>query len=228
MYKRRDQSVLDKTDKTMSKRYHWIALFKENWAIYRQNILGRIGLVLLVIFGLMALTSFIPPLIHPMYHPMTGVDPVIVSSTGPSLKHWLGTDFMGRDILSQLLVGARVAFMVGVSAAFMSIFMGTAVGMMIAMVPQLVPVAKEVTAATRKTSAGKASADMLSLSRSGRKRSVLRLSQQFLSDQAEIRIRQGSRHFLMPRAMHLMMLRRGSAREETAHNTARLRLNRAA
>ncbi len=116
-------------EKTKRSRIHWIAHFQEGWSIYKQNILGRIGLVLLVIFALMALSSFIPPLIDPMYHPMTGVDPVISSSTGPSLKHWLGTDFMGRDILSQLLAGARIAFMVGVSAAFMSIFLGTAIGM---------------------------------------------------------------------------------------------------
>jgi peptide/nickel transport system permease protein len=84
---------------------------------------------LLILFGLMAACSFIPPLIDPMYHPMTGVDPNVYASTGPSLRHWLGTDFMGRDIFSQLLAGARIAFMVGVSAAFISIFLGTAVGM---------------------------------------------------------------------------------------------------
>ena len=99
------------------------------WAIYKQNFLGRIGLSLLVMFALMAILSFIPPLIDPMYQPMTGVDPEITKSTGPSLRHWLGTDFMGRDILSQLLAGARVAFLVGVSAAFMSIVLGTAIGM---------------------------------------------------------------------------------------------------
>ncbi len=60
---------------------------------------------------------------------MTGVDPDIYDSTGPSISHWLGTDFMGRDIFSQLLAGARIAFMVGVSAAFMSIFIGTIIGM---------------------------------------------------------------------------------------------------
>jgi len=107
----------------------WVARFLEGWSIFRQNLLGRIGLLLLVIFGLMAAASFIPPMLDPMYHPMTGVDPLIISSTGPSAQHWLGTDFMGRDILSQLLAGARVAFMVGVSAAFMSIFLGTAIGM---------------------------------------------------------------------------------------------------
>ena len=103
--------------------------FQEGWAIYRQNLLGRIGLALLVMFGLMALCSFIPPLIDPMYEPMIGVDPEVLCSTYPSARHWLGTDFMGRDILSQLLAGARVAFMVGVSAAFMSIVLGTAIGL---------------------------------------------------------------------------------------------------
>ena len=103
--------------------------FRGGWVIYKQNLLGKIGLSLLVMFALMAICSFIPPLIDPMYQPMTGVDPEITKSTGPSLRHWLGTDFMGRDILSQLLAGTRVAFLVGVSAAFMSIVLGTAIGM---------------------------------------------------------------------------------------------------
>lgn len=110
-------------------KYPWVTSFLEGWSIFRQSLLGKIGLVLLIMFALMALTSYIPPMINPMYNPMTGVDPNITDSTGPSLKHWLGTDFMGRDILSQLLAGARVAFMVGVSAAVMSIVLGTAIGM---------------------------------------------------------------------------------------------------
>lgn len=110
-------------------RYPWLTAFLEGWSIFRQSLLGKIGLVLLIMFALMALCSYIPPMIDPMYNPMTGVDPDITSSTPPSLRHWLGTDFMGRDILSQLLAGARVAFMVGVSAAVMSIVLGTAIGM---------------------------------------------------------------------------------------------------
>ncbi|MBW2562431.1 MAG: ABC transporter permease [Deltaproteobacteria bacterium] len=120
---------MEKLNKKSLNRSPRIARFRAGWAIYRQNLLGKIGLTLLVIFGLMAMCSFIPPLIDPMYQPMTGVDPDIAKSTGPSIKHWLGTDFMGRDILSQLLAGARVAFMVGVSAAFMSIVIGTTIGM---------------------------------------------------------------------------------------------------
>jgi len=113
----------------ISSRFPWWGRFKEGWAVFRENLLGKIGMSLLVLFGLMALCSYIPPMIDSMYNPMAGVDPHVTSSTGPSLKHWLGTDFMGRDILSQLLAGARVAFMVGVTAAFMSIFLGTAIGM---------------------------------------------------------------------------------------------------
>jgi peptide/nickel transport system permease protein len=120
---------MEKSSKRHSKTRHLISRFRGGWSIFIQNILGKIGLTLLIIFALMALCSFIPPMIDPMYHPMTGVDPVIASSQGPSSSHWLGTDFMGRDIFSQLLAGARIAFMVGVSAAFMSIFLGTAVGM---------------------------------------------------------------------------------------------------
>jgi peptide/nickel transport system permease protein len=116
-------------DKKRLRRFHWMSRFQGGWAIFRQSTLGKIGLTLLALFALMALCSLIPPLVDPMYQPMAGVDPEISKVTGPSTRHWLGTDFMGRDLLSQLLAGARVAFMVGVSAAFMSVFLGTFIGM---------------------------------------------------------------------------------------------------
>ncbi len=116
-------------DIKIPRRHARIRRFLAGWAVFRENLLGKIGLMLLSVFALMAICSFIPPHIDPMYNPMTGVDPQIYDSTGPSLKHWLGTDFMGRDIFSQLLAGARIAFMVGASAAFMSIVLGTVIGM---------------------------------------------------------------------------------------------------
>ena len=100
-----------------------------HWEIFKRNRLGLFGLVLLIIFAAMALLSFIPPLIDPMYEPMTGVDPDILWTQGPTRAHWLGTDFIGRDILSQLLVGARIAFLVGITAAFMAVAIGTSVGL---------------------------------------------------------------------------------------------------
>ena len=110
-------------------RPYWISALEDGWRLFIRNPVGRLGLVLLGCFAIMAAASFLPALIDPMYHPMTGVDPQISHASGPSLRHWLGTDFIGRDIFSQLLAGARIAFMVGVSAAFMSIVLGTAIGM---------------------------------------------------------------------------------------------------
>lgn len=107
---------------------YWRAAVKSSWQLLIRHPLGRLGFMLLALFAVMAAASFIPPLVDPMYHPMSGVDPRISHSTGPSLRHWLGTDFIGRDIFSQLLAGARIAFMVGISSAFMSIFLGTAIG----------------------------------------------------------------------------------------------------
>jgi peptide/nickel transport system permease protein len=110
-------------------RSHWAERFLDGWGVFRKNTIGRIGIILLSLFALMAAASFIPQWLDPMYHPMTGVDPQISYSTGPSLRHWLGTDYIGRDIFSQLLAGARIAFMVGISSALISILFGTTIGM---------------------------------------------------------------------------------------------------
>jgi peptide/nickel transport system permease protein len=107
----------------------WILAVKGHWGIFKRNKLGLFGLILLLIFATMALVSYIPPSIDPMYEPMTGVDPNILGTQGPTKSHWLGTDFIGRDILSQLLVGARIAFLVGITAAFMAVAIGTSVGL---------------------------------------------------------------------------------------------------
>ena len=46
----------------------------------------------------------------------------------PSAAHWLGTDSLGRDIVSQLLVGARTSFAVGVVAVLIGLICGVALG----------------------------------------------------------------------------------------------------
>ncbi len=108
---------------------YFVSRFYKGWRIFIQNSLGKTGVTILGVFMVMAVTSFVVPLIDPMYDPMTGIDPDIKLSTGPSLAHWLGTDNVGRDILAQLLEGAKVAFIVGLSAAFFSIVIGTLIGM---------------------------------------------------------------------------------------------------
>lgn len=47
---------------------------------------------------------------------------------GPSLAHWLGTDSLGRDIASQLLVGAQNSIVVGVVAVGIGMVVGVGLG----------------------------------------------------------------------------------------------------
>jgi len=47
----------------------------------------------------------------------------------PDAEHLLGRDDIGKDVLSQLIYGARVSLMVGFAAAFMSMLIGTTVGL---------------------------------------------------------------------------------------------------
>ncbi len=49
---------------------------------------------------------------------------------GPSLTHLLGTDQLGRDMLAQVLHGGRVSMAVGVIAMFISLLVGTLVGLL--------------------------------------------------------------------------------------------------
>jgi peptide/nickel transport system permease protein len=48
--------------------------------------------------------------------------------TGPYGRHWLGTDPLGRDILSQLMKGAQGAFLLGLVAALVTVTFATSVG----------------------------------------------------------------------------------------------------
>ncbi len=48
----------------------------------------------------------------------------------PDAEHWLGRDDAGKDVLSLLIYGARVSLIVGFTASFMSMFIGTTVGLM--------------------------------------------------------------------------------------------------
>lgn len=102
---------------------------KENWSLFRRSRMGLLGLAILAFFAFLALLAPIPRLIDDMYHPMVGVDPEISYSTPPSLRHPMGTDFMGRDLLSQFLSGAQIAFAVGITAAVISVLIGTAIGL---------------------------------------------------------------------------------------------------
>ena len=62
----------------------------------------------------------------------TPFDPLQVNAParlqGPGPRHWLGTDNLGRDLLSRILVGARITLLVGVVSVGIAVLIGTPVG----------------------------------------------------------------------------------------------------
>ncbi len=54
---------------------------------------------------------------------------------GPSPAHFLGTDPLGRDVLSQVMAGARISMVVGVLSVLVGMVAGTAVGLVAGTAP---------------------------------------------------------------------------------------------
>jgi len=74
------------------------------------------------VWGVLALAA---PAIAP-YGPL-GQD-IVARLTPPSPAHWLGTDPLGRDILSRILYGARLSIPVGIAAVALAVLLGTIIG----------------------------------------------------------------------------------------------------
>ncbi|GHF09993.1 peptide ABC transporter permease [Amycolatopsis deserti] len=85
------------------------------------------GAVLVGLVVLAALVSFV----------WTPHDPLKVESTarllGPAGEYWFGTDKFGRDVFSQILVGARTTLYVGVIAVGVAALVGTPLGILAGM-----------------------------------------------------------------------------------------------
>jgi len=99
--------------------------------LIREQPLGTVGAVIvliLLITGIFADLGW-------MGRPDIGIAPYGFNEShvadrlqGPSAKYWLGTDNMGRDILSRVIYGARVSLVVGLAATTLSIVISTVGG----------------------------------------------------------------------------------------------------
>jgi peptide/nickel transport system permease protein len=86
----------------------------------------RVGAGLCSALVLMALLSWVwAP------YPATAID-MAARLQGPSASHWLGTDAYGRDVASQLLVGARSSLAVGLAAVGLGLLVGASLGLLAA------------------------------------------------------------------------------------------------
>jgi peptide/nickel transport system permease protein len=95
----------------------------EVWRRLKRNKAAIVGGVIVFIFVLVALLA---PVIAP-YPPNEG--DLALRLKPPSAAHWLGTDALGRDILSRVIFGAQVSLQIQVVAVLIALVLGTLLGM---------------------------------------------------------------------------------------------------
>src|ERR1700734_2915233 len=88
----------------------------------RQSVSGRVGLALTLFLEIVALAA---PLIAPA-DPTAQNLPARLAA--PGVAHWMGTDELGRDILSRIIYGTRVSMIVSVSVVLGAGIVGLAIG----------------------------------------------------------------------------------------------------
>lgn len=98
------------------------SLQQEAWMQLRKNKVALFSGALIIVVCSIALLA---PWISPYAFDEQYLDQVLAS---PSATHWLGTDSLGRDMLSRLIYGARVSMAVGIVTAFVSLLIGTFFG----------------------------------------------------------------------------------------------------
>ena len=90
---------------------------------FRHHPLGAIGAAIMAVFVFAAVFA---PLIT-AYDPLT--TDASVSLARPNATHWLGCDFMGRDVYSRIVYGARISLAVGIGSTLLGSALGILVGL---------------------------------------------------------------------------------------------------
>jgi peptide/nickel transport system permease protein len=86
----------------------------------------KIVIVGMVILLLVVIVAIFSKVIAPYNPYSTDFEHILAQ---PSAQHWLGTDNLGRDILSRVIYGSRISLMVGFIAISIGAFFGTILGL---------------------------------------------------------------------------------------------------
>ncbi|AXC51201.1 ABC transporter permease [Paracoccus suum] len=96
---------------------------RRSWRKFRGNRSALFGAAIIVVFTLAALLAPVLPIPAPAATDWAAV------RHAPSAEHWLGTDEIGRDLLSRLIWGARASLAAGVISVAIAIALGVPLGL---------------------------------------------------------------------------------------------------
>ncbi len=100
--------------------------FRRVMRVFFGRKLAVVGLALIVF---LIITAIFAPWLAP--YPPNDID-MAQTLAKPSAEHWLGTDNLGRDILSRIIYGARTSMIIAIGATAVSVILGEALGLIAA------------------------------------------------------------------------------------------------
>jgi len=93
--------------------------------LFKKALSNPLSLVGFIIIVCVFLLSMLAPIVAPYDPNYIDVKAILLE---PSMQHWMGTDGLGRDVLSRMLYGGRISLLVGLVAVGISTAVGILLG----------------------------------------------------------------------------------------------------
>ncbi|MEZ4605312.1 MAG: ABC transporter permease [Deinococcales bacterium] len=93
------------------------------WKRFRRNRIALVGLVIIVLLTLVAIFADLLAPYDPINDIFRGM-----RGGAPTWEHPFGYDHVGRDLLSRVIYGSRIALLVGLSSSAIAVFIGVIIG----------------------------------------------------------------------------------------------------
>ncbi len=97
---------------------------------FSRSASAMLGLFIVLVFLFVAAFG---PLLAPFPQDALGVTHLDIKLQPPSAEHWFGTDEMGLDIFSRVLIGARLSLQIGLTVTGIALLIGVPLGMLAGM-----------------------------------------------------------------------------------------------
>ncbi len=94
--------------------------------LLRLFLANRVVMLAAAFIGLLAVLAMVAPWVTP-YGPLQIGDQPLAA---PSAVHWLGTDDLGRDVLTRVIYGCRISLLIATLGVAVSLVAGTAMGLL--------------------------------------------------------------------------------------------------